>query len=109
MKIIFKNLKTIFQNSKEINDWLDNWQSRLSCEEINKENIFSFINNTNPAYIPRNHRIEEMINKALEGDFSFFNRLNDIIDAPFSDQKQHEEYKKPPKENEIVAQTFCGT
>ena len=105
----FHKFKNYFSNSKEINAWLDNWQSRLSCEEINKENIFSFINNTNPAYIPRNHRIEEMINRALEGDFSFFNRLNDIIDAPFSDQKQHEEYKKPPKENEIVAQTFCGT
>jgi uncharacterized protein YdiU (UPF0061 family) len=73
------------------------------------DNTFDFIKNINPAYIPRNHRIEKMINKALEGDFSLFNSLNKILSKPFNDQKEFEEYQMPPQDNQIVTQTFCGT
>ena len=98
-----------FSNSKDINNWLSNWKTRLSFEKEKNDNTFDFIKNINPAYIPRNHRIEEMINKALEGDFSLFNSLNKILSKPFNDQKEFAEYQMPPKDNQIVTQTFCGT
>ena len=98
-----------FSNSTDINNWLSNWKTRLSFEKEKNDNTFDFIKNINPAYIPRNHRIEEMINKALEGDFSLFNSLNKILSKPFNDQKEFEEYQMPPKDNQIVTQTFCGT
>ena len=105
----FQKFRNHFSNSKDINNWLSNWKSRLSFEKRNKDNIFTFIKDINPAYIPRNHRIEEMINKALEGDYSLFNLLNEILSTPFNDQKEYQEYQVPPKENQIVKQTFCGT
>jgi len=105
----FQKFRNHFSNSKDINNWLSNWKSRLSFEKRNKDNIFTFIKDINPAYIPRNHRIEEMINKGLEGDYSLFNLLNEILSTPFNDQKEYQEYQVPPKENQIVKQTFCGT
>ncbi len=104
-----QKFKNYFNNKIYINNWINEWQSRLSFEEDNKENIFTFIKTINPAYIPRNHRIEEMITKALEGDYSLFNLLNKILARPFNSQKDYSEYQNPPKENQIVMQTFCGT
>ncbi|MBT3939469.1 MAG: hypothetical protein HOF44_07170, partial [Pelagibacterales bacterium] len=105
----FQKFRNHFSSSKDINNWLSNWKSRLSFEKRNKNNIFTFIKDINPAYIPRNHRIEEMINKGLEGDYSLFYLLNEILSTPFNDQKKYQEYQVPPKENQIVKQTFCGT
>ena len=104
-----QKFKNYFNNKIYINNWINEWQSRLSFEEDNKENIFTFIKTINPAYIPRNHRIEKMITKALEGDYSLFNLLNKILARPFNSQKNYSEYQNPPKENQIVMQTFCGT
>ena len=28
---------------------------------------------------------------------------------PYDDQDKYKEYKKPPQENQIVTETFCGT
>ena len=68
-----------------------------------------FINTINPVFIPRNHRIEEIISKALEGDYSYFEILNKVLMKPYDDQDKFKEYQKPPQENQIVTETFCGT
>ena len=65
---------------------------------------------TNPAYIPRNHRIEESIRAAEDhGDFAPFHRLVDVLAAPYDDQPDNAAYQKPPLPQERVTKTFCGT
>jgi len=105
----FEKFKSYFSKPNDINNWLGDWKSRLSFEKENKEDIFNFIKKINPAYIPRNHRIEEMINNALEGDFSLFNLLNEILSEPFDDQNRHIQYQNAPTLSQEVKQTFCGT
>jgi len=62
----------------------------------------------NPAYIPRNHRIEAVIIKAeAEDDFAPFEELLTVLSNPF--QASLPEYSRPPLEHERVRQTFCGT
>ena len=63
----------------------------------------------NPAYIPRNHRIEEVIRSAEEVDFSPFEELRDVLTRPFDQQPDHVRYQDPPLEHERVRATFCGT
>ena len=63
----------------------------------------------NPAFIPRNHRIEEMIAAAVDGDMAPFERLNLVLARPFEDQPEHAELQNPPRPEEVVAATFCGT
>ena len=63
----------------------------------------------NPAVIPRNHRIEEMITMAVAGDYGVFNRLMLVLSRPYEDQPEHEDLTRPPLPEEVVQATFCGT
>ena len=63
----------------------------------------------NPAFIPRNHRIQAVITAAQCGDFTRFEELNAVLSKPYDDRPEHAEYMKPPKPEEVVHRTFCGT
>ena len=63
----------------------------------------------NPAFIPRNHRVEAALNAAESGDYSPFRKLLGILQRPHEDQPEVAEYEQPPQPSERVLQTFCGT
>jgi serine/tyrosine/threonine adenylyltransferase len=64
----------------------------------------------NPAFIPRNHRIEQAIVAAVESeDFQPFLDLLTALSRPFEDQPSFAKLLDPPQPNERVLQTFCGT
>jgi uncharacterized protein YdiU (UPF0061 family) len=63
----------------------------------------------NPAFIPRNHRIEEMIASATEGDRGPFERLQRVLSRPYDDQPGEADLAAPPGAEQWVYQTFCGT
>ena len=64
---------------------------------------------TNPAYIPRNHRIEAAILAAVGGDHAPFHRLNALLARPFDAQPGAEAYALAPDPEEEVRRTYCGT
>lgn len=85
--------------------WSADWRARLSTEpdpDVTMPEV-------NPAYIPRNHRIEEMIEAAVAGDMAPFERLMSVLAHPFDDQPQHHDLQNPPTPDEVVPATFCGT
>jgi uncharacterized protein YdiU (UPF0061 family) len=61
----------------------------------------------NPVIIPRNHRIEEIIQAAVSGDFAPFERLNTALATPY--QTTDSDLHRAPLAAEIVPATFCGT
>lgn len=63
----------------------------------------------NPAFIPRNHRIEEMIVAATVGDFAPFETMVSVLARPYEDQPAHGHLAEPPAPEERVRATFCGT
>jgi uncharacterized protein YdiU (UPF0061 family) len=64
----------------------------------------------NPAFIPRNHLVEEAIIAAVnDGDFSAFERLLSVVSAPYEDQPPFGRYADPPRPDQVVHETFCGT
>jgi uncharacterized protein YdiU (UPF0061 family) len=63
----------------------------------------------NPALIPRNHRIEAVIQAAMRDDFAPFEELLLVLSKPYDDQAEFESYTRPPQDEERVTQTFCGT
>ena len=64
----------------------------------------------NPAFIPRNHRIEAVITAAVEReDFAPFEELLAVLSNPYEDQPAFVDYASPPEPHERVQQTFCGT
>lgn len=91
-----------FENGEE---WYATWQSRLSAQS----DAQALMRVSNPHYIPRNHKIEEMIQAALVGDMSKFSRMAEILDTPYRFQAGAEEYALPPTPEEEIEATFCGT
>jgi uncharacterized protein YdiU (UPF0061 family) len=64
----------------------------------------------NPAFIPRNHRVEKVLDAAIaHGDFSPFAELLTILSRPYEDQVAFADYANPPRMDERVFRTFCGT
>jgi uncharacterized protein YdiU (UPF0061 family) len=64
----------------------------------------------NPAYIPRNHRVEAIIRAAVDrDDYQPFHELISVLSKPFDDQPEFAHYSTPPREEERVHATFCGT
>jgi uncharacterized protein YdiU (UPF0061 family) len=64
----------------------------------------------NPLYIPRNHLVERVIRAAEDqGDFAPFHRLLEVLQHPYEEQPGAEAYAQPPRPEEVVEQTFCGT
>ncbi|MBF0247435.1 MAG: YdiU family protein [Alphaproteobacteria bacterium] len=89
--------------------WLARWRARLSIENTPADAVRARMRAANPAFIPRNHRIEEMIRAAVNGDFEPFERLSAVLARPFDDQPEHADLRVAPKPHEVVRATFCGT
>jgi len=89
-----------------LTEWINNWRRHTdNGKRVDPTLMF----NTNPAFIPRNHRVENMIQAALQDDFSLFEELLSVLTTPFTDQPIHHAYTLPPDPDERVHQTFCGT
>lgn len=100
-------IKSLFNDPEGIDSWLTVWRERLRCSDHNQ--AISLMRKTNPVFIPRNHRIEEAIEAGNSGDFAPFNRLNEVLQHPFTVQLKFTEYEVAPLPDEVVHATFCGT
>ena len=83
----------------DFKQWYENWLNGAKVKELHK---------VNPAIIPRNHLIEEMISKATTGDMELFYSLSHALNTPF-EHPQNPRLGMPPEINEEVTATFCGT
>jgi uncharacterized protein YdiU (UPF0061 family) len=104
-------VRALFTEASEIDSWLHDWRQRLASDaQTSPAERAASMRRVNPAFIPRNHRVEAALNAASEhGDLAPFRRLLGIIQHPFDDQPEHTEYERPPNPSERVLQTFCGT
>ena len=66
--------------------------------------------NINPIYIPRNHLVESVIREAVqENNFSKMKELLELVREPYKEKESKSSYSLPPKPEEVVTNTFCGT
>jgi len=64
----------------------------------------------NPVFLPRNHLVEEVIAAAVaRDDFEPFHDLVDVLARPTEWRPEKARYARPPRPEEVVRQTFCGT
>lgn len=85
--------------------WAGAWRERLTRERDPQ----AVMRAANPVFIPRNHRIEQMIEQAVSGDYDLFQRMNAVLAQPFEVQPEHADLMRPPLPDEVVPATFCGT
>ena len=103
-------VRSLFHDQRVFEAWAARWRQRLAREPEGAESHRARMRAVNPAFIPRNHRIEELIEAAVvAADFTLFEALLLILAKPFEDQPTFAHYMDPPQVHERVCQTFCGT
>ena len=97
-------LRGAFGDDPALEHWLERWRTRSAGTAPGAMLA------VNPAYIPRNHRIEAAIVAAQEqGDFAPFEELQAVLAKPFEERPEFAAYETPPQPHERVRATFCGT
>lgn len=103
------SVRDLFDNPESFDGWVSDWRARLKRDSRDDLERQAAMRANNPAYIPRNHRVEQVITAALSGDYGPFEKLLAVLSQPFDDQPQNAAYQDPPRPAEVVYQTFCGT
>ena len=105
-----ENMRTLFEDPASFDHWALAWRERLALDALSPTERAARMRRINPAYIPRNHRIEAVIEAAQKrSDFAPLEKLLQVISSPFDDVAEFSDYAKPPTPDEVVHQTFCGT
>lgn len=85
-------------------EWVKTWLSHLHSSSIVE------MKRVNPVYIPRNHQVENAIQKAVENsDYSQMKTLMEVLSKPFNKRDAFKEYALPPANTTTPYKTFCGT
>ena len=87
----------------------DGWEVEWRARREGLPEAGPLIRAANPVFIPRNHRVEQMIAAAVEGDYAPFHRINAVLAKPYEDRPEAEDLTRPPLPGEVVEATFCGT
>ncbi|MGZ9585860.1 protein adenylyltransferase SelO [Paenibacillus marinisediminis] len=94
----------------EYAQWHEQWQARLGRQQESSDASHQLMRNSNPAVIPRNHRVEEALEAAVErGDYSVMERLLAVLARPYAHTPEQAEYSTLPEPSCNPYRTFCGT
>ncbi len=101
---------SLFSDPAAFDVWAARWRARLAEEGADSEARRAAMRSVNPAFIPRNHLVAEVIDAAEKNsDFAPFERLVQVLARPYDDQPDAARYTRPPAPHEVVEKTFCGT
>ncbi len=105
-----RQVRPLFNDPAAYDDWAIRWRQRISDEPEAPAVRRTAMRAVNPAFIPRNHRIEAVIAAAVgRDDFAPFEELLAVLSRPYEDQPDFADYAEPPQPHQRVLQTFCGT
>jgi uncharacterized protein YdiU (UPF0061 family) len=103
-------IATLFAEPGPFHDWSQSWRRRLAREDLAPGARAAAMRLANPAFIPRNHRIAQAIEAAVRrDDFEPFETLVRVLGHPYEDQAEFVHLADPPRQDERVLETFCGT
>jgi len=97
-------LTGMFADTTALDEWLKQWRA-----STNDSPDLAAMQSANPILIPRNHRVEQVIQSAYQGDYVPFKRLVDALATPYEERPEFADLEKQPEPDELVHRTFCGT
>ena len=103
-----------FQHNKIYNDenfltWKERWKERLKLNNNTPEKYLSLMKSVNPLVIPRNHKVEEVLESANNNDLSPLKKLIKVLEKPYEKTKENIDYQSPAPVSDKKYKTFCGT
>ncbi|WP_166239886.1 protein adenylyltransferase SelO [Paenibacillus turpanensis] len=102
--------ETELTKTSDYAEWQQKWHARLNRQQENREASLQLMRSSNPAVIPRNHRVEEALEAAVEdGDYSVMERLLEALSKPYSYHAEQADYCMLPDRSGRPYRTYCGT
>ena len=96
--------------SAKTEKWFQSWRQRILSEGVSPQEAAERLRTTNPALIPRNHNVERVLATAItDGDFAPFHQLLEQLAKPYVASADESPEAEPPRPDQRVTQTFCGT
>jgi uncharacterized protein YdiU (UPF0061 family) len=90
--------------------WHELWKARLDRQQEPKDSSHQLMRNSNPALIPRNHRVEDALEAAVNhGNYNVMEALLDVLSNPYAHSPEQVEYSTLPVQSTRPYRTFCGT
>jgi len=96
-------------NNKEFIDWHQKWKECLAKNNNSTEESLKLMRSVNPIVIPRNHKVEEVLEAANKDDLNPFHDFLKVLEKPYENQSKTNNYQSPAPPSEKKYQTFCGT
>lgn len=104
------SVRAQFTDPAAFDEWAVGWRQRTACEPQSTTERQAAMRAVNPAFIPRNHRVEAVIQAAMNNDdYTPFEELLSVLSNPYQDQPEFAAYADPPMPDQRVLRTFCGT
>ena len=98
-----------FADPGAILPWLEAWESRLAREPMPAAERLRRMNVVNPVTVPRNHKVEEALAAAEDGDMAPFEAMLDAVRHPFEESAEWAQFASPAPASFGSYVTFCGT
>ncbi|WP_026564396.1 protein adenylyltransferase SelO [Bacillus sp. UNC41MFS5] len=102
--------ETLLVETPEFKEWFQQWQTRLGRQQESTADSYQLMRSSNPAVIPRNHRVEAALDAAVDQeDYSVMEKLLDVLSNPYSHSPEQAEYCNLPEQSNQPYRTYCGT
>jgi uncharacterized protein YdiU (UPF0061 family) len=98
-----------FDDPDAFDNWAKDWSRQLDAEARDSSDRQVDMRKNNPAFIPRNHRVQQVIDAAEDGNLAPLDDLLTVVTQPYSDHAGLEHLALAPEPHEVVKETFCGT
>ena len=89
--------------------WHERWRARLQRQPQSPAEAEQLRRENNPAFIPRNHRVEAALTAAEQGDMGVMERLLAVLHSPYDHTRAAPEHRQPAPDSGVGYRTFCGT
>jgi uncharacterized protein YdiU (UPF0061 family) len=103
-------LRALLDDASAYDLWADRWRARSSQAGASAEDRAQAMDRVNPIYIPRNHKVEEVLEAAAEREeLEPFEAVLEALTNPFDEKEDMEAYASPAPASFGRYRTFCGT
>ncbi|MGI8803442.1 MAG: protein adenylyltransferase SelO [Solirubrobacteraceae bacterium] len=104
-----QRVRALFADAAEFDAWATRWRGRLAARALDLPAVAAAMDRVNPAYIPRNHLVEEALTAATAGDLAPFAAMLAVLARPFDERPGLDAWAAPAPADAGPYRTFCGT
>ena len=101
--------KNSASKNKKFIDWHKKWKNRIEENNGSFQESLKIMRSTNPLVIPRNHKVEEVLDEASKNNLNPLHNFLKILEKPYENQTNINEYQLPATPGKNRYRTFCGT